>query len=115
MTLARLNIVDQQMATLRATMNHVLKETNNTIPSNLKWPAQPTASDDAPYSQIVKMIFFIVAMIGWANGLVALYSEAGAAADRMMAAGLWGACAAFVSLWFLGEPKEWYGYLLGAT
>jgi hypothetical protein len=36
MTLARLNIVDQQMATLRATMNHVLKETNTTIPSNLK-------------------------------------------------------------------------------
>ncbi|KAH0256847.1 hypothetical protein KCU91_g16718, partial [Aureobasidium melanogenum] len=112
-TLARLDVIERQMATLRATMNHVLNETNTEIPANIPWPDQP--SSDEGLEAAVRIVFFVAAVMAWGASVSIFFNEAGAKAERAFAMGIWVACATFVALWYLGQPREWYGYFLGAT
>ncbi|KAG9639650.1 hypothetical protein KCU95_g18554, partial [Aureobasidium melanogenum] len=111
--LARLEVIERQMATLRATMNHVLKETDAEAPANITWPDQP--SSDEGLEAAVSIVFFVAAVLAWGASVSIFFNEMGAAAERTFAMGIWAACATFVALWYLGQPREWYGYFLGAT
>ncbi|KAH0157296.1 hypothetical protein KCU67_g7964, partial [Aureobasidium melanogenum] len=62
-TLARLDVIERQMATLQATMNHVLKETNTEVPANITWPDQP--SSDEGLEEVVKFFFGMAAIMAW--------------------------------------------------
>ncbi|KAG9833570.1 alpha/beta-hydrolase, partial [Aureobasidium melanogenum] len=50
--LARLEVIERQMATLRATMNHVLKETDAEAPANITWPDQPSSDEGLEAAQL---------------------------------------------------------------
>ncbi|KAH0382554.1 hypothetical protein KCU92_g6194, partial [Aureobasidium melanogenum] len=112
-TLDRLDVIERQMATLRATMNHVLKETDTEAPANITWPDKP--SSDEGLEAAVKFFFGIAAIMAWGASVSIFFNEAGAKAERTFAIGIWAACATFVALWYLGQPREWYDYFLGAT
>lgn len=112
-TLARLDTIDRQMATLRATMNHVLKETDTEVPGNITWPNQ--FSPDEGLGEALRIVFFCAAVMAWGASMAIFFQEMGAAAQRTFAMGIWAACATFVALWYLGQPREWYGYFLGST
>jgi hypothetical protein len=111
-TLARLETLDRQITTLRAAINQILKEKDTTIP-NISWPAKTSVSNE--FASVVKVVFGLAAVPALIHALIVFYEEAGAAAQRTVAVGVWVACAVFVAMWHLGQAREWYGYLLGAT
>lgn len=111
--LARLDVVDRQMEVLRTTMNRVLKETDTGIQADMKWPNQP--SSDEGLEEALKIFFWIPAIGAWGTSMCFFYNDIGASAERTFAIGIWAACATFAALWYLGEPREWYGYFLGST
>jgi hypothetical protein len=111
-TLARLETIDRQITTLRAAINQILKQNDTTIP-NITWPAKTPVSNE--FASVVKVVFGLFAVPALIHALIVFYEEAGAAAQRTVAVGVWVACAVFVALWYLGQSREWYGYLLGAT
>jgi hypothetical protein len=111
-TLARLETIDRQIITLRAAINQILKEKDTTTP-NISWPAKTPVSNE--FASVVKVVFGLAAVPALIHALIVFYEEAGAAAQRTVAVGVWVACAVFVALWYLGQSREWYGYLLGAT
>ena len=63
----------------------------------------------------MKLFFGIAAIGAWGTSLGMFYNDVGAAAERTFAIGIWAVCATLTALWYLGEPKEWYGYFLGST
>ncbi|KEQ66595.1 uncharacterized protein M437DRAFT_39544 [Aureobasidium melanogenum CBS 110374] len=108
-TLARLDAIERQIATL----NHILAETNSTVPLNLTFPTR--SSPDTSLAEVTKMVFGIAAILAWAASMSIFFEEVGKAASRTFAMGIWTACVTFVGLWYFGEPREWYGYFLGAN
>ncbi|KAH0342466.1 alpha/beta-hydrolase, partial [Aureobasidium melanogenum] len=84
--LARLDVIERQMATLRATMNHVLNETNTEIPANIPWPDQP--SSDEGLEAAVRIVFFVAAVMAWGASVSIFFNEAGAKAERAFAVAL---------------------------
>jgi hypothetical protein len=111
-TLARLDTIDRQITTLRAAINQILKQNDTTL-TNISWPAKTPVSNE--FAPLVKGVFGLFAVPALIHALIVFYEEAGAVAQRTVAVGVWVACAVFVALWHLGQPREWYGYLLGAT
>lgn len=111
---ARLDIINRQILTLRATINQILKEKDIKISPDISWPTGQT-SDSNELVTVAKIVFALFATPGWISAMVQFYKEAGAVAERTVAVGIWLACAVFVGLWYLGQPREWYGYFLGAT
>jgi hypothetical protein len=111
-TLARLETIDRQITTLRATINQILKKKDMTI-HNISWPAKTPASNS--FIPVLNIVFGLLAVPALITAFITFYEEAGAVAQRTFAVGLWTACAVFIALWHLGRPQEWYGYFLGAT
>jgi hypothetical protein len=111
-TLARLETIDRQIITLRATINQILKEKDMTI-HNISWPAKTPASNS--FIPVLNIVFGLFAFPALIAASVTFYEEAGDVAQRTFAVGLWTACAVFIALWHIGRPQEWYVYFLGAT
>lgn len=80
---------------------------------NITWPKQ--SSSDEGLGEALRFFFFIAAVMAWGASVAIFFNEVGAAAERTFAMGIWAACATLVALWYLGPPREWYGYLLGST
>jgi hypothetical protein len=112
-TLARLETIDHQITTLRAAMNQIARQ-NNTTFRNISWPSKKTSNGD-DLGTVLKVVFAFAVTPVWIFPLVEFCKEAGTVAERALAAGVWAACAMFVALWHLGQPREWYGYSLRAT
>lgn len=114
-TLGRLDTMDRQIMTLQATIKQILQDQNSTIPQ-IPWPAQKTPVKN-DLDTVFKIVFAVFAIPAWIfGGLVQFCEEAGSTtAQKTTTVGLYAAIAVFVGLWHLGPPREWYGYLLGAT
>lgn len=114
-TLTRLDTLDRRITTLQAMVEQMSRDQNATLP-HISWPPvhTPVKND---LGEVAKFVFAIFAMPAWIfGGLVQFCEEVGSTrAQRMLAVGVWLACATFVGLWHLGPPREWYDYILGAT
>lgn len=115
-TLTRLDTIDRRISTLQATIEQIFKDQTNTTTPHISWPVQKTPVKH-DLGEVAKFVFAISAIPAWIfGGLVQFCEEAGSTmAQRAIAVGLYAAIAVFVGLWHLGPPREWYGYLLGAT
>jgi hypothetical protein len=111
-TLARLETIDRQITTLRAAVNQISKQNNTTL-RNISWPPAKTSNGDDSET-VLKIVFAFAITPVWIFSFLEFYKEAGTVAERTLAAGVWAACAVFVALWHLGQPREWYGYFLRA-
>jgi hypothetical protein len=111
-TLDRLETIDRQITTLRAAINQISKQ-NNTTFRNISWPPAKTSNGGDLETGLKFMFAFAITPV-WIFSFFEFYKEAGTVAERTLAAGVWAACAVFVALWQLGQPREWYGYFLRA-
>lgn len=95
---------------LRAATNHSLRDTQTRLPSDLEWPFTKTSLQSSE-ATFFHAMFGCFAAFGWAIATTCLYNALRQGmADRVMAAGIWGACAVFASILCLGPLRDWWTY-----